>query len=78
MIESTISPDKKGRYQVLEPESAVFLVGPELRKTSDVISGMPLDFVVSGTWPFKEKTSVRRRYSNREAIPGFDSPPIAG
>ena len=60
MIESAISPDKKGRYEVLEPESAVFLVGTELRKTSDTVSGMPLDFVVSGTWPFKENRAFER------------------
>ena len=85
MIESTISPDKKGRYQVLEPESAVFLVGPELRKTSDVISGMALDFVVSGTWPFKEKrafdgaTQIIKQYLalTRHRLPGKSSIMIA-
>ena len=67
-IESAISPDKNGRYEVFEPENAVFLVGMELRKTADTISGMPVDFVVSGTWPFKEKrafdgaTQVMKQY----------------
>ena len=53
-VESAISPDKNGRYEVLEPENAVFLVGSELRKKSDTISGMELAYVVSGTWPFKD------------------------
>jgi len=53
-LESVTSRDKNGRYEVLEPESAVFLVGSELRKKSDTISGMDLDYVVSGTWPFKD------------------------
>ena len=67
-IESSLSPDKVGRYEVPEPEDAVFLVGTALRKTSDTISGMPLDFVISGAWPFKEKrafnaaTQIMKQY----------------
>lgn len=67
-IESSISPDKDGRYEVTEPEDAVFIVGMSLRKTSNTIGAMPLDFVVSGTWPFKDNkafdaaTQVMKHY----------------
>ena len=65
-LESAITPDRDGRYEVPEPEHAVFLVGntrvnsPQnrlgnsLHKTSDTVDGMALDLVVAGTWPFKD------------------------
>ena len=54
MIASSLSLNKDGRYDVPEPEDAVFLVGTALRKTSDT----DLDFVVSGTWPFKDNKAL--------------------
>ena len=53
-LESAISRDKNGRYEVLEPENAVFLIGTDVRKKSATIGGMGLDYVVNGTWPFKD------------------------
>ena len=67
-IESAISPDKDGRYEVSDPEDAVFLVGKSPRKTSDTVDGMPLDFVVNGNWPFKDNkafeaaTQIMKQY----------------
>src|SRR6476619_1987748 len=64
MIESSLSPDKDGRYDVLEPEKAVFIVGNSLRKTSNT----NLELVVNGTWPFKDNkafdaaTQVMKHY----------------
>ena len=54
MVESALSPNKDARYDVPEPEDAVFLVGTSLRKTSDT----DLDFIVSGTWPFKDNKAL--------------------
>ena len=65
-LESALSPDKDGRYEVPQPEDAVFLVGNtrvnslqnplgnSLHKKSDTVDGMAVDLVVTGTWPFKD------------------------
>ena len=73
MVESSISPDKNGNYEVLEPEKAVFIAGNSLRKTSNT----NLELVVSGTWPFKDEktfdaaTQVMKQYT---ALTGFSLP----
>ena len=73
MIESSLSPDKDGRYEVLEPEKAVFIVGDSLRKTSNT----NLELVATGTWPFKDNkaldaaTQVIKQYT---ALTGFRLP----
>ena len=54
IAESSISPDKDGRYEVLEPEKAVFIVGNSLRKTSNT----NLELVVSGTWAFRDAKAL--------------------
>jgi hypothetical protein len=51
-VQSAITPDANGRYQVLEPEDAVFFLGRSIRKTSK----KELESFVSGTWPFKDST----------------------
>jgi predicted metalloprotease with PDZ domain len=72
-IESSISPGKDGRYEVLEPEKAVFITSNSLRKTSD----LNLELVVSGTWPFKDNkaldaaTQVMKYYTQ---LTGFKLP----
>jgi hypothetical protein len=76
LIESSISPDKDGRYKVLEPEKAVFIVGNSLRKTANT-DRTNLELVVSGTWPFKDNkafeaaTQVMKQYT---ALTGFRLP----
>jgi hypothetical protein len=61
-------------YEVGEPEKAVFCVGRRLRTSSTSVDGMPLDIVISGKLPFKERdalepaTSVMKRYL---ALTGF-------
>ena len=73
MVESSIPPDKDSRYEVPEPEKAVFIVGNSLRKTSNT----NLELVVNGTWPFKENkafdaaTQVMKQYT---ALTGFSLP----
>ncbi|HET7286745.1 MAG TPA: hypothetical protein VFI71_04715, partial [Pyrinomonadaceae bacterium] len=73
IVESSIPPDKDGNYEVPEPEKAVFIVGNSLRKTSNT----NLEFVVSGTWPFKDNkaldaaTQVMKQYT---ALTGFTLP----
>jgi len=52
--ESSVTPDANGRYEVSQPEKAVFLVGSLLNKRSNNVAGMPLETVVSGTWGFKD------------------------
>jgi len=73
MIDSSLAPDKDGRYEVLEPEKAVFILGNTLRKTSNA----NLELAVSGTWPFKDDkvfdaaTQVMKYYT---ALTGFRLP----
>src|ERR1044072_3125979 len=67
-VESSSPRDANGRYTVAEPEKAVFCIGRALRKSSTTVQGMPLDIVLSGNWPFKERdasdraTKVMERY----------------
>ena len=74
MIESSIAPDKNGRYEVLEPEKAVFIAGSSLRKTAERSN---LELVVTGTWPFKDNkaldaaSEVMKQYT---ALTGFSLP----
>ena len=58
-IESSITRDADGRYQITEPEKAVFFIGRSLRKTTKTIDGITLDSVLSGTWPFKDSDVLR-------------------
>ena len=73
-VESSCPRDANGRYEVVEPEKAVFCIGRALRKSSTTVQGMPLDIVLSGKWPFKERdaseraTKVMERYL---ALTGF-------
>jgi hypothetical protein len=73
MIESSLSPDKHGSYEVFDPEKAVFIVCNSLRKTSNT----NLTLVVNGSWPFKEDkaldaaTQVMKQYT---ALTGFSLP----
>lgn len=52
-IASSIEPDTKGSYEVLEAEKSVFLIGQSLHQTSKNVEGMRLETVLSGTWAFK-------------------------
>ena len=73
MVESSISPGKDARYDVPEPENAVFIVGNSLRKTSNT----NLELVVSGLWAFKDAealdaaTQVMKQHSR---LTGFQLP----
>jgi hypothetical protein len=58
-IESSITRQANGQYQVSEPEKAVFFIGSTLRKTTKNVDGMMLDSVLSGTWPFKDEVVLR-------------------
>jgi predicted metalloprotease with PDZ domain len=49
----------EAEYEVVAPDRAVFIAGRFLRKTSNTVDGMPLDLVVSGAWPFKDKDASR-------------------
>src|SRR5215203_6216140 len=59
-VESSCPRDANGRYEVAEPEKAVFCIGRALRKSSTTVQGMPLDIVLSGKWPFKERDASER------------------
>lgn len=54
-IQSTIVPDTDGKYQVSEPDDAIFFVGRSIRKSSQ----KELDSFVTGTWPFKDSVAVK-------------------
>jgi hypothetical protein len=72
-VESSLPPDKDRRYEVLDPEKAVFVVGNTLRKSANP----NLALVVSGPWPFKDNkvfdaaTQVLKHYT---ALTGFTLP----
>jgi hypothetical protein len=54
-IQSGITPDENGEYQVSEPDDAIFFVGRSIRKSSN----KQLDSYVAGTWPFKDSVAVK-------------------
>lgn len=59
VVYSSIAPDQKRQYQVLQPEKAVFFVGRSLRKVFRKIDGMVLETVIGGTWPFTETGALK-------------------
>jgi hypothetical protein len=73
-VESSFPRDANGRYEVAEAEKAVFCIGRALRKSSTTVQGMPLDIVLSGNWPFKERDASDRATKVMEkylALTGF-------
>ena len=73
-VESSSPRGANGRYDVAEPEKAVFCIGKALRKSSTTVQGMPLDIVFSGNWPFKERDALDRATKVMErylALTGF-------
>jgi len=54
-IQSGITPDENGEYQLSEPDDAIFFVGRSIRKSSN----KQLDSYVAGTWPFKDSVAVK-------------------
>ncbi|HEU4768654.1 MAG TPA: hypothetical protein VFS77_14830 [Pyrinomonadaceae bacterium] len=52
-VQSSISPEENGQYQVYYPDEAVFLVGRSIRKTSK----KEFDTFIAGTWPFKDSVA---------------------
>jgi predicted metalloprotease with PDZ domain len=74
IVESSSLRDATGQYQVAEAEKAVFSIGRALRKISTTVQGMPLDIVLSGNWPFKERDASDRAAKVMErylALTGF-------
>jgi predicted metalloprotease with PDZ domain len=59
-VEASFPRAANGVFEVAEAEKAVFGVGRELRKSSTSVEGMPLDIVLSGKWPFKERDALER------------------
>ena len=76
-VESPITPDASGRYEVPAPEKSVFFLGRAFRKASKSVGGMMLQTVVNGSWRFNEDdalnaaTEVMERYL---ALTGFRLP----
>jgi hypothetical protein len=58
-VESSVSSDANGRYEVKKPQKAVFLIGSSLQKRADIVDGMVLHTVLSGTWRFKDKDASK-------------------
>lgn len=52
--QSVYEVDKDGKHHVLQPEETVFLIGRALRKQAKRFDGGAFDFVVAGSWPFKD------------------------
>ena len=76
-VESSITPDANGRYELSAPDKAVFFVGRSLRNASKSVDGMMLETVFSGTWRFKDEealdaaTTMMQKYL---ALTGFKLP----
>lgn len=58
-VESSNTVNASGRYEVIEPEKSVFMVGQALRKAAGSVDGINLDVVLSGSWPFKEAEAFK-------------------
>lgn len=58
-IESANSLGAEGRYDVRDPENAVFIAGRSLRKASNNVEDMILETVLSGSWPFNEREALK-------------------
>jgi len=50
---------KDGKYNVLRPEETVFLIGRTLRKQGKRVAGGAFNFVVDGSWPFKDEVVLK-------------------
>ncbi len=73
-VGSSFPRDVHGQYEVVESEKAVFFIGKALRTSSTAVQGMPLDIVLSGNWPFKERDASDRASKVMErylALTGF-------
>lgn len=76
-VESSSPRNAEGKYEVSEPEKAVFLIGRKLRRSTNNADGISLDVITTGKWSFKEKevldaaTAVTKRYL---ALTGFRLP----
>jgi hypothetical protein len=72
--QATVEPDARGKYLVPQPDDIVFFVGRSLRKQSKRVSGLGLEAVIDGAWPFadtvvlKPASKVLERYL---ALTGF-------
>jgi hypothetical protein len=57
--QSVYEADKDGKHRVLQPEKTVFLIGRALRKQKKRFEGGACEFVVDGSWPFKDAIVVK-------------------
>jgi predicted metalloprotease with PDZ domain len=58
-VGSVLTPDAAGRYEVLDPEKSVFMVGKSLRKANTNVDGVNLEFVLNGKWRFKDAEALQ-------------------
>jgi hypothetical protein len=67
-IGSSLLPDEKNEYLVMEPVKAVFFVGRSVRKTVKTVDAMEIQLLASGEWTFadadvlKAATIVLKKY----------------
>mgnify|MGYP003577357724 FL=1 len=54
-IQSAITPDADGLYQISEPDDAVFFVGRSIRGESK----KELESFITGTWTFKDSVAIK-------------------
>lgn len=57
--QSVYEADKDGKHNVLLPEETVFLIGRTLRKQGKRVAGGAFNFVVDGSWPFKDAVVLK-------------------
>jgi predicted metalloprotease with PDZ domain len=76
-VESSITPDASGWYEVSNPQKSVFFVGRSLRKASKSVDGMMLEFVIDGKWRFKDEDVLKAASTLMQkylALTGFRLP----
>jgi hypothetical protein len=76
-VESSITSDANGRYEVTTPEKSVFFIGRLLRKASKSVGGMMVETVVNGSWRFQDADALKAATEVMEkylALTGFRLP----
>jgi predicted metalloprotease with PDZ domain len=58
-VESSLNPGGSNRYRLKRPERSAFLAGPDLRVENRSVKGIPMRVVVTGQWPFSDKTVLK-------------------
>jgi hypothetical protein len=56
--QSAYEPRADGKYEVKRPETAIFLIGRDVRKESQHVNGL-FDVAIDGQWPFNDQAVTK-------------------